>query len=389
MGIQPKSAKNARTKIDVIVADDESDICEVLRDGLPVQGVSVRVAGNGKEAVLEALRHKPDAVLMDILMPHLSGLDAIGLFKIIEPLRAVPVLMLTALKSKEDVVRSMRAGAADYIVKPFDLKDAADRIRRVLAQPRAAPWPIFAKLNYQAASDGAVLRIEMDCDLTPESADDLAVLIRSLQPLQPIRVELDFEKVSAINGRPAQPLAALRDAVMAAGGEVGVTRFDAGKYQPASAGLIRSIFGADDGERKEKAEKGKNLFATSERDNAVISAALSKISGLRFDFKSKRDYSILDFSGELTIDQREKIDKALNALKETWLPALIRLDGLNRLDAGGMAHFVRRLSDLKQKAGFIFFVVTSNREIQKSYTEARGNLVTGVYEDLAAAINAL
>ena len=390
MNALAKGAKQSARKIDVLVADDEPDMCEVLKDGLAAHGMAVRVVGNGRDAVIEALRRRPDAVLMDILMPVLSGIDALGMFKIIEPIRAVPVLMLTALKGKDDVVRSMRAGAADYIAKPFDLKDTSARIGRVVEQPKSEPWPIFKNLVYEATAAVAdCIRIGIQCDLKAGSADDLAVLVRSLDQLQPLRIELDFEKVSAIDGRPVSPLVAIKEAAEKGGGTVAVVGFDAKRYRTASSGVIRNIFPVEEASPDEVVVAKKKVVSMTTQEDKNLSDVLSKISGLRFDFKTKDEYSLLDLQGELLAGNLEKLNQAFNAVSTSWLPVLVRLDGLTKVDSRGISSLVQRMADLKKNNGTRFSIVTHNREIQKAYNSARGNMVAGVYEDKDRAVAAL
>ena len=383
------AAKEGSTPIDVLVADDEPDICEVLRDGLPIHGVSVRFAPNGKEAVLEALKKRPDAVLMDNLMPVLSGIDALGLFKIIEPLRSLPVLMLTALKGKDDVVAAMRAGAADYISKPFDLKDAAARIRRTLARPVSAPFPIFRHLIYTASADGLALRLGIDSDLTAECAEDLAALVRSLSPLQPICIELDLGNVPKIGERLLSPLVATRDAAGKGGGTMIVTRLDTKKHSASAVGILRKIFQIESevAPPDPKRESRKTSLDLG-RANKDLSDALYKISGFRYDYSRKNEISFLDFFGNLTADTCEKIDQAFNSVADSHVDTILRLDGLTATDSRGMGRLVEKITTLKNKEGLKVFVVAKAREIQTAFHKARGHLVTGLYEDKDKALSA-
>lgn len=382
-------------RLDVLMADDEQDICEVLKDGLAVYGISVRTVGNGREAVLEALRKKPDAVLMDILMPVLRGTDALGLFKIIEPIRTVPVLMLTALKNKQDVINAMLAGAADYIAKPFDLKDTATRIRRVLARFSPAPSPVFHFLHYQALSDGKHFRIRIESDLTPESADDLGYLIRALKPIEPIRIELDFEQVFKIDGNLVSPMVEIKEAAAKDGGEMVVTNFDPKRYRMASNNLIRNLFkveeapaAAQPAAAPAKAKPAPREMET-EMEDKILADVLTKLSGLRYEFAAKGDYSDLEFHGDLTAENREKVTEAFEVAATGWLPVLIQLDGVGRADGRAMNHLVQKLTDFKQKTGMKVFVIVQNDDVHKALHAARGHLVAGVYENRDKALAAL
>lgn len=377
-------------RINILVTDDEPDIREVLSDGLAVYGFSVRTVGSGRDAVLEALKNRPDAAIMDILMPNMSGMETLGIFKIIEPLRTIPVFMLTALKNREDVVNAMRAGAADYIGKPFDLKDTAERIKRACAKQVPAPAPVFRHLRYEIAENRGALRIAPACDLTLESAGDLSALIQALTPMQPARIELDFGKVPKIEGRSvAPPLVAARDGVGNAGGEVVVGGLDPKKFRPAAIGLIRNIFPAAEAEAAELPPGIKKVAPVSRKDDKILSDVLTKISGFRFDFKKTGDHTILELAGELTADHREKITHAFGVATDMWTSVLVRMDKISKLDARGMTHLVQQVADFKQKTGLHALAVAKNPEIRKAYHAARGNLVAGIFEDKDKALSSL
>lgn len=381
--------KDTSRKLDVLVADDEPDICEVLQDGLASFGIAIRSVGNGRESVLEALRIPPAAVLMDILMPVLSGVDALGLYKILEPLRSVPVFMLTAVKNKEDVIKAMRSGASDYICKPFDLKDTAERIRRAVARPSPAPYPIFKYLNYAALSDGSSLRLEIKGDLTQDSADELVVLIQSLAPIQPLQVDLDFDQVQSISGGLVSPLVAIRDGIQKAGGTVAVIRLDTARYRPAAVAPFRNIFkiDAEPGEgdvRREAKQKSDDIKKVEQK----LSTVLTNIAKFRYTFKRASELSFLDFYGHLTADTRGKIEQAFGEAANSHSHILIRLDGLSVMDARGVLMIVDQIKELKRNEGLNVLVVCKNPEHRSAFHQARGHSVAGVYADRDQALEA-
>ncbi|WP_204600170.1 response regulator transcription factor [Clostridium pascui] len=113
----------------VLVVDDDNNICEVIKMYLENAGYEVRVSNDGKEAQEAFLEYKPELVLLDIMLPHIDGVDVL---KWIRKDSEVPVIMLTAKGETFDKVLGLELGADDYIVKPFEPKELLARIKAVL-----------------------------------------------------------------------------------------------------------------------------------------------------------------------------------------------------------------------------------------------------------------
>ncbi len=114
----------------LLVVDDEPNIRELLAASLRFAGFDVRAAADGEEALEQVRRHRPDLVLLDVMMPGMDG------FEVVRRLRAdsvaVPVLFLTARDAVEDRVSGLTLGADDYVTKPFSLEEVLARVRAVL-----------------------------------------------------------------------------------------------------------------------------------------------------------------------------------------------------------------------------------------------------------------
>lgn len=111
----------------ILIVEDEPDMILGLRDNFEMEGYEVAVAGDGAEGLEKALTEKPDLVLLDLMMPKMSGLD------VCRNLRrsgfTAPVLMLTARGQEVDKVLGLEVGADDYITKPFSLSELLARVR--------------------------------------------------------------------------------------------------------------------------------------------------------------------------------------------------------------------------------------------------------------------
>src|SRR5919109_5262353 len=113
----------------ILLADDDNTLNALLRQTLADEGDRVLTAAEGREALAQAEAHRPDLVLLDWMMPGLSGLE------VARHLRAaagMPILMLTARDAIEDRVAGLDSGADDYLVKPFDLAELLARVRALL-----------------------------------------------------------------------------------------------------------------------------------------------------------------------------------------------------------------------------------------------------------------
>jgi DNA-binding response OmpR family regulator len=118
----------------VLVVDDETDIRDLVRELLQRSGHDVLEASDGNEALRVFYEERPDLVVLDVSMP---GLDGWGTLERIRELSDVPVVMLTARAQELDKVRGLRAGAADYVVKPFGRQELLARVDAHLSRPRA------------------------------------------------------------------------------------------------------------------------------------------------------------------------------------------------------------------------------------------------------------
>ena len=112
----------------ILLAEDEQQIGDMVAFKLTNSGHQVVRVGDGEAAPAAAERDRPDIIILDVMMPLVDGFAVLGRLKADPELRAIPVIMLTARGQERDVLSGLQAGAADYIVKPFSLKELLARV---------------------------------------------------------------------------------------------------------------------------------------------------------------------------------------------------------------------------------------------------------------------
>jgi len=123
----------------VLIVEDEAPLVALLRYNLEKEGFAVAEATDGEEALLQIAERRPDAVLLDWMLPLVSGIEVCRQIRRAPATRSMPVIMLTARGEEGDRVRGLNSGADDYVVKPFSLSELVARLRAVIrrAQPNA------------------------------------------------------------------------------------------------------------------------------------------------------------------------------------------------------------------------------------------------------------
>jgi putative two-component system response regulator len=116
----------------ILIVDDLEENLEVLSGFLEPDGYDIDTASDGEAAVRKALADPPDLVLMDVSMPHLTGIEACQLLKNNERTHLVPVVLITALVAREDRIQGIAAGCDDFLSKPVDFEELRARTRSLL-----------------------------------------------------------------------------------------------------------------------------------------------------------------------------------------------------------------------------------------------------------------
>ena len=151
-------------RVHVLVTDDERSVRSAVRRALTLEGYRVSEAEDGARALESIARDRPDAMILDVMMPELDGLEVCRALR--DSGDSMPVLMLTARDEIDQRVKGLDAGADDYLVKPFALEELLARLRALLR--RSAPDDEgvlrFAELEldlnlYEARVDGTSLKL--------------------------------------------------------------------------------------------------------------------------------------------------------------------------------------------------------------------------------------
>jgi two-component system, OmpR family, response regulator len=116
--------------INVLVVDDEAVLAEMVSMALRYEGWNIATAGDGAAALESARSQRPDVVVLDVMLPDMSGLDVLR--KLREQNPQLPVLLLTAKDAVEDRIAGLTAGGDDYVTKPFSLEEVVLRLRALL-----------------------------------------------------------------------------------------------------------------------------------------------------------------------------------------------------------------------------------------------------------------
>jgi len=118
----------------VLIADDDELLCELLRFKLEAAGFRLTIVSDGAAALESATATVPDMVILDSMMPIVTGPEVLRALKASDRTAAVPVIMLTARKGEADIVEALRGGAVDYLTKPFLPEELVARIAAVLGR---------------------------------------------------------------------------------------------------------------------------------------------------------------------------------------------------------------------------------------------------------------
>jgi two-component system, chemotaxis family, chemotaxis protein CheY len=120
----------------VLAVDDSATMRRIIKNQLRQAGVEdVDEAGNGREALMLLDRRQYDLLITDWNMPEMCGLDLVMEVRRTEPLKKLPILMITTVSAKEDIVNALKAGVNNYVVKPFDAATLQAKVTQLVGTP--------------------------------------------------------------------------------------------------------------------------------------------------------------------------------------------------------------------------------------------------------------
>jgi two-component system phosphate regulon response regulator PhoB len=164
-----KSGNENKLETKVLLVEDEVPIVTMLRYNLEREGFKIYSTGDGDEAVSLVKAHHPDVIVLDWMLPGMSGIDICLTLRKQEETKAVPIIMLSARGEESDRIRGLDAGADDYMVKPFSPAELISRIKAVLRRIRPAlaqKFLNFADLKMDLATHH-VFRGDKEVHLSP------------------------------------------------------------------------------------------------------------------------------------------------------------------------------------------------------------------------------
>ena len=167
----------------VLVIDDEMHIVELLKFNLEVNGYKVDYSQDGFEGYYKAKEFKPNLILLDWMLPNISGMEVLKKIKNDQELKETPVIMLTAKNMERDKVKGLEEGADDYITKPFGIKELLARINSVLRRYNITANKVEDVLSVKDLKmdliKHEVTKKDQKIDLTIKEFDLLKLLIQN------------------------------------------------------------------------------------------------------------------------------------------------------------------------------------------------------------------
>jgi two-component system OmpR family response regulator len=162
--------------IHVLVVDDEPVLAELVAMALRYEGWTVSTAGDGAAAIVSARKQPPDVVVLDVMLPDMSGLDV--LYKLRDQIPGLPLLLLTAKDALEDRIAGLTAGGDDYVTKPFSLEEVVLRLRSLVRRTGVTTETSGAKI---VVGD---LVLDEDSHEVRRGSDDIALTTTEFELLR-------------------------------------------------------------------------------------------------------------------------------------------------------------------------------------------------------------
>ncbi len=198
----------------ILIVDDNVDTVELLRKRFHADGYDTAEAYDGEQCLQKVSEYDPDVIVLDVMMPKMSGYEACEQLKSDETTKHIPVLMLTAKSEVPDKVKGLDIGAEGYITKPFDYKEVAARVRSLLTQKNAsmeqAEKEKFAALDHfvdevshevrnpLVTIGGFARRVRKNLPEDSENRKYMDIILRNVEVLEKMVHQLIFLKSASL-----------------------------------------------------------------------------------------------------------------------------------------------------------------------------------------------
>ena len=116
----------------ILAVDDEIDVLLIVKTALQTEGYEVDTASNGPDALALTKENRPDLILLDVMMPGMSGFDVLRALKAEDATATIPVIMLTGVSERGKIQEALASGTEYYIVKPFEFHDLISKVNQAL-----------------------------------------------------------------------------------------------------------------------------------------------------------------------------------------------------------------------------------------------------------------
>ena len=161
----------------ILVVDDEPDVTELVAYNLKAKGFHVETLNDATASIAKARNYHPDLIILDIMMPHLSGIQVCRIFRNDNKLARIPIIFLTAKAEPQDRIEGLESGADDYLSKPFSPKELTLRVESILRRVSAPILPTAAKLQIGEISlDSDTHRVTVSGQLIDLTATEFKLL---------------------------------------------------------------------------------------------------------------------------------------------------------------------------------------------------------------------
>ena len=235
----------------ILIVDDDEDVLLIVQTILDNAGYTALLARNGREGVEQAIGAKPDLILLDVMMPELSGWEVCTTLKSAPETRQIPIAMLTVKAEIRDLITGMQVGADDYITKPFTRKKLLSTVRRLLDEKRETPPSFLTAENEEMRFKNLLFDTVTELPTVPVIVDalrdrlldnrDMGVLYIDVEQYSHIEEAYGWEVFDSLLRHTARTLRRMFGTIFAAEDFVAVNRAGGSDFY-----VFASLDGGDD-----------------------------------------------------------------------------------------------------------------------------------------------